>query len=142
MRKLLISALAAAIVLPTASDAFAQQRRGGDQGEQERRRRTQREFEAPQARLDNQGNFGPCPFVKVLYDAARYVEFAGAAEAAAQVAYTGEIQGVEANCRYTGDDPIRVNVDVLFALGKGPQARADSNSTAGGWPSPSATALC
>jgi hypothetical protein len=64
--------------------------------------------------------------VKVLYDAARYVEFAGGREAAGDVAYTGEIQGVEADCRYREADPIRVDVDVLFALGRGPKAAQEA----------------
>ncbi|MDP8917190.1 MAG: Tat pathway signal sequence domain protein [Pseudomonadota bacterium] len=131
MRRFALPVLAAlsalTTVLASAQDAAAQQpRRGGgrnEQAEEARRERTRREFEAPRVQLDREANAGPCPFVKVLYDAARYVEFAGASEAAGQVAYTGEIQGVEADCRYRGADPIRVEVDVLFALGRGPQAK-------------------
>ena len=127
MRRLLIPALAL-VALTLASEVSAQQqRRQPDQGQQERQRRQrQREFETPQARLDREANAGPCPFVKVLYDAGRYVEFEGGREAAGNVAYTGEIQGVEADCRYREADPIRVDVDVLFALGRGPQAKEDA----------------
>lgn len=130
MRRFLVSAFALFVATGAAPEAFAQQQpRGGgrdQEAEQQRRRQTQREFQTPRARLDRQANAGPCPFVKVLYDAARYVEFAGASEAPGQVAYTGEIQGVEADCRYRDDDPIRVNVDVLFALGRGPQGQDEA----------------
>src|SRR3954464_14249009 len=34
---------------------------------------------------------GPCPYVKILYDAARYQEFAGGRESSTTVGYTGEI---------------------------------------------------
>lgn len=123
MRRFLLAA-SVLLAVVSASEAWAQQRRPQDQqGSDRARRERQREFEAPRARLEGERNAGPCPFVKVLYDAARVVEFAGAQEAAGQVAYTGEIQGVEADCRYREADPIRVDVDVLFALGRGPQAK-------------------
>lgn len=77
------------------------------------------------APLPNLRNAGPCPFVKVLYDAGRYIEFKGAQEASANVGFTGEIQGISAGCRYEGADPIHLEMEVLFALGKGPQAQGD-----------------
>jgi len=128
MRRILVSTvvLTAALTSTLAVTGAAAQQRPDRQAEEERRRQTQREFERPRAELDGQRNAGPCPFVKVLYDAGRYVEFAGSSEAPGQVAYTGEIQGVEAECRYREAEPIRVEVDVLFALGRGPQARADA----------------
>ena len=70
-------------------------------------------------------NAGPCPFVKVLYDAGRYHEFEGGRETASAVMYSGEIQGISAGCEYRDDDPIQVRVELLFALGKGPQATGD-----------------
>jgi len=66
--------------------------------------------------------------VKVLYDAARYEEFKDNQESASQVVYTGEIQGISAGCEYKSDDPIHVAMQVLFALGKGPQATSDEKT--------------
>ena len=37
---------------------------------------------------------GPCPYVKVLYDAARYHEFKAHKESAASASWTGEIEGI------------------------------------------------
>ena len=126
---LLASALLAAVAA-AAPQASAQQQGGRGQEEDSgaRRERQRREWSTPQARLDGERNTGPCPFVKVLYDAGRFVEFAGGREAAASVAWTGEIQGVEANCRYQDGDPIRVDVDVDFTLGRGPQAQGRSKN--------------
>ncbi len=71
-------------------------------------------------------NAGPCPYVKVLYDAARYVELKDDKAAAANVGYTGEIQGLSAGCLYKASEPIRVEIELLFAFGRGPQAQAAS----------------
>ncbi|MBV9996013.1 MAG: Tat pathway signal sequence domain protein [Caulobacteraceae bacterium] len=67
-------------------------------------------------------NAGPCPFVKVLYDAARYIELKDNKEATQAVGFTGEIQGLSSACEYKGADPIKVQARLLFALGRGPQA--------------------
>ena len=75
-----------------------------------------------QAPLPALRNAGPCPFVKVLYDAGRYVEFKDGKEASADVGYTGEIQGVSAGCAYKDAQPIQVAIEVLFEMGKGPRA--------------------
>jgi hypothetical protein len=77
-------------------------------------------------------NAGPCPFVKTLYDASRYVEFKDNREASADVGFTGEIQGISAGCAYKQDEPITVMMDILFELGKGPMATA-SNKTYRYW---------
>jgi hypothetical protein len=69
--------------------------------------------------LPGHRNAGPCPYVKVLYDAARYQEFQGGRVASDSVAYTGEMQSLSAGCIYRGSDPIRVEIEVLFAFGKG-----------------------
>jgi len=66
--------------------------------------------------------------VKVLYDAARYVELADNRAATANVGFTGEIEGVTAGCSYRDDDPITVQMDVLFNLGRGPQASGDQRT--------------
>jgi hypothetical protein len=78
--------------------------------------------------LRQRPNAGPCPYVKILYDAARYVELADNRAAVANVGYTGEIEGVTAGCSYRGDDPITVQMDMLFHLGRGPQATADQRT--------------
>jgi hypothetical protein len=59
--------------------------------------------------------------VKVLYDAARYVEFKDNREASASVGYTGEIQNIS-SAAPTSAEPIRVKAQVLFEFGRGPQA--------------------
>jgi hypothetical protein len=73
-------------------------------------------------------NEGPCPYVKVLYDAARYVELKDNKEAANAVGYTGEIQSLSSGCQYKSNDPIRVQIEILFALGRGPQAASASKT--------------
>ena len=71
---------------------------------------------------------GPCPYVKILYDAARYVELTGDRPAAANVGFTGEIEGLSSDCAYQGDEPISVHTQVLFNLGRGPQAQGDART--------------
>jgi hypothetical protein len=73
-------------------------------------------------------NAGPCPFVKTLYDASRYVEFKEAREASANVGFSGEIQGISAGCQYKDDQPIQVAMEILFQLGKGPQAQGNTKT--------------
>ena len=80
------------------------------------------------APLNQRANAGPCPYVKILYDAARYVELADNRPAVANVGYTGEIEGVTAGCSYRGDEPITVQMDLLFNLGRGAQATADQRT--------------
>jgi len=134
MRRLLIPLIGAVIassVLPvTFADAQDTRRDRAERAEREKRRKEEEKAKrdkrdargpAPLARVRAQG---PCPYVKILYDAARYVEFTGDRVLATQVAYTGEIQGVESRCSYESDEPIRVDLAIAFALGKGPQANA------------------
>ncbi len=129
MRRLLLSALALAVAA-TSIPLTAQAQRRPSQEEQQRkaeqdaaRKRKQREeWGDVRSPLPQLRNAGPCPFVKSLYDAARYVEFKDGREASASVAYSGEIQGISAGCQYKEKDPIRVTMDILFELGKGPQA--------------------
>jgi len=114
-----------------ATPALAQSRRpGGDdrQAEQDaaKKKKRDQEWNQPAAPLPQLRNAGPCPYVKVLYDAGRFQEFKDDREAAANVAWTGEIQGISAGCEYKDAEPIRVQVELLFALGKGPQASGAS----------------
>ena len=131
MRRIAIFALTAALGLGFASETFAQIGRNDPQKEQEeadKRKKRDEEWNTPNAPLPALRNAGPCPFVKVLYDAGRYHEFKDDRESAAAVMYTGEIQGVSAGCEYRDDDPIELRVELLFALGKGPQATSDQKT--------------
>jgi len=118
----------AASVLPVAAQAQTSQRqRGGQQqpasGEEAAPSRAPRI-----APLRRRVNAGPCPYVKILYDAARYVELEGGRAAISNVGYTGEIQGISSDCEYRESDPIRVDMNVLFQLGRGPQATSDQRT--------------
>lgn len=97
---------------------------GSDQQDDDeaKRRKRDEEFGNGNAPLPELRNAGPCPYVKVLYDAARYVEFKDNAEASSAVIYSGEIQKVASICAYKSNEPIKLEVKVLFELGKGPQA--------------------
>ncbi len=70
---------------------------------------------------------GPCPYVKVLYDAARYHQFKNDVQTTSAAMWTGEINGIQSECAYTGTDPIQVGMDVSFSLGRGPQAEGQTN---------------
>jgi len=131
----LASALVAATLAAVAPAAVAQSRPGGrgqdpagrdrpEAGEQggDRARRVRI------APLQRRSAAGPCPYVKILYDAARYVEMTGDRVAAANVGYTGEIEGLVSDCAYQGDGPIQVDTRVLFNLGRGPQAQGDGRT--------------
>lgn len=65
---------------------------------------------------------GPCPYVKVLYDASRYHEFKDDKESTTTAQWTGEINGISSDCAYKGTQPIHVGMDIGFSLGRGPQA--------------------
>jgi hypothetical protein len=99
--------------------------RGGQQEDEDAKNRkrdeewgtNQKNLSLPQLR-----NAGPCPYVKVLYDAARYVELKGGRASTSAVGYTGEIDGLSSACEYKNDQPIRVQARLLFAFGRGPQA--------------------
>ena len=132
MRRIATLALTAVLSLGLAFEpALAQIGRDSAEKEAEeaaKRKRRDEEWNQPSAPLPALRNAGPCPFVKVLYDAGRYHEFEGGRETASAVMYSGEIQGISAGCEYRDDDPIQVRVELLFALGKGPQATADQKT--------------
>ena len=134
MRRTLLLAAAfavAATAVPT-TEVFAQSRdRGGaDRQEQEaaKKRKRDEEWGNAQSPLPALRNAGPCPYVKTLYDAARYIEFAEGREASANGGFSGEIQGISAGCAYKDDEPIKVRVEVLFEMGRGPQAQGSSKT--------------
>jgi hypothetical protein len=117
----------AAVLIP--QDAEAQAGRSGQQGQDARPESSQPARPTRIAPLSRRANAGPCPYVKVLYDAARYVELADFTRpTVAGIGFTGEIEGVSADCVYREADPIRLDFNVLFNLGKGPQASGDART--------------
>src|ERR1700691_4130437 len=129
---LLLAAMISSLAL-SAAPAFAQygggpqggQQSGGDQGGEQAKKDDS--WDAPkQLDLPGKKNAGPCPYVKVLWDAARYVELKDNREAFDAVGYTGEIQNLSSGCAYTGAGPINVEMELLFEFGRGPQARGAS----------------
>jgi len=137
MRRLILLA-AAAVMVAAPLGAHAQYPGGGsgrgadDQRKQQEedaaKKKKDKEWGDRQAALPQMRNAGPCPFVKILYDAGRYVEFKEDREASADVGFSGEIQGISAGCAYKDDEPIKVEMDILFELGKGPQAQGSSKT--------------
>ncbi len=133
MRRAFTALLAvAALAAPSAALAQfggQQQQRPGQSPGQQRQEEPEARSRAPRiAPLRQRANAGPCPFVKILYDAARYVELTDNRAATANVGYTGEIEGVTAACSYRDDEPITVQMDLLFNLGRGPQATGDQRT--------------
>ncbi|MBX3430616.1 MAG: hypothetical protein KF779_13625 [Hyphomonadaceae bacterium] len=62
----------------------------------------------------------------VLYDTSRVVRFAQPDnQRYANIAFTGEMQGVHGLCRYVEADPIRMNMEIDMAFGRGPAATSD-----------------
>lgn len=120
--------------LAAASPALAQGRPGGGdddaraKAEADKKKKRDQEWNQPTAPLPQLRNAGPCPYVKVLYDAGRFIEFKDGKESAANVAWTGEVQGVSAGCEYKDADPIKVQVELLFAMGRGPTAVGEAKT--------------
>ena len=116
------------VLPPSSAMAQISAGRGGGGGEDQsardeaKKKKRDAEFGKAVAPLPSLRNAGPCPFVKVLYDAGRYVEFKDEQEASANAGYTGEIENITSACAYKSDEPIRVTAQVLFQLGRGPQA--------------------
>ena len=91
MRRSLALALAAGLIALTSNgDAFAQQQGSADKAAEDaaRQRRIDEEMALDNLPLPDVANAGPCPFVKVLYDAGRYHEFEGGRETASAVMLT------------------------------------------------------
>ena len=128
----LVAVAAAWLALPT-SRAHAQYGGGGggggghgqDQGDDDAKKKKHDEewgSDKKNLSLPKLRNAGPCPYVKVLYDAARYVELKDGRASTGSVGFTGEIDGLSSACEYKNDQPIHVQARMLFALGRGPQA--------------------
>ncbi|HVV32941.1 MAG TPA: hypothetical protein VHC73_06920 [Vitreimonas sp.] len=76
---------------------------------------------------DVRPNVGPCPLMGVLYDTARVVQFAQPnVQRYANIAYTGEMDGIRGLCRYVDADPITMAIDVDMEFGRGPAATSDT----------------
>lgn len=78
-------------------------------------------------------NIGPCPLMGVLNDSSRVVKFAApladpTQATFAQVAWTAEMRGVRGFCRYVGEDPITMNLEIDMAFGRGPAAQGGSHT--------------
>ncbi|MGZ6015137.1 MAG: Tat pathway signal sequence domain protein [Phenylobacterium sp.] len=140
MRRLVLLA-AAAFMVATPFCAHAQYGGGGQGGpggargpasdssaDDAKKKKRDKEWGDSAAPLAQMRNAGPCPFVKSLYDASRYVEFKDAREASANVGYSGEIENISAGCEYKDNEPIKVVMDILFELGKGPQATSNQKT--------------
>ncbi|MCS6627253.1 hypothetical protein N0B44_30540 [Roseibacterium beibuensis] len=141
MRRVLKNSLASAVVAAALSALLAplpaeaqvrpgQQQPGGSaRGENADGSQQNQRQRAPRiAPLRRSAAAGPCPYVKILYDAARYVELTGDRVSASNVAYTGEIEGLTSDCAYQADEPITVHTRVLFNLGRGPDAQGDGRT--------------
>lgn len=139
MRRTALLAVASVALIGLPFTAHAQYGGGGggaggggpskqEQEEDAKKKKRDKEWGDSKAPLPAMRNAGPCPYVKALYDAARYVEFKDAKEASANVAYSGEIQGISAGCEYKDAEPIKVMMDILFELGKGPMASGETKT--------------
>ena len=119
-----------ALLIPLSAEAQVRpdQQRGGSGQNADGSAQNQRTRAPRIAPLSRRAAAGPCPYVKILYDAARYVELTGDRVAASNVAYTGEIEGLVSDCAYQADEPITVHTRVLFNLGRGPQAQGDGRT--------------
>ncbi len=130
MRRSALFAFIASAVLSLAPTVMvhAQDQGGGQQGDDDaktRRRNEEWGTNANKLPLPQLRNAGPCPFVKVLYDAARYVELKDNNPSTSAVGFTGEIENLSSACEYKSDQPIRVQARLLFELGRGPEAQGD-----------------
>ncbi|MBA4012668.1 MAG: Tat pathway signal sequence domain protein [Phenylobacterium sp.] len=131
-RSLMLLAAGLIVAGSTVPELALAQRRGNDEQRQQeeasKKRKRDSEWSDVQAPLPQLRNAGPCPYVKVLYDAARYVEFKDNREASSAVGFSGEIQGISAGCQYKDDEPIKVTMEILFELGKGPLAEGSTKN--------------
>ena len=130
----LVAAAVAMVVVPTAAIAQYPQGQQGRPGQGSRPEQDPQATEGDRPRppriapLRRSAAAGPCPYVKVLYDAARYVELTGDRVTMANVGFTGEIEGLVSDCSYQSDQPITVQTRVQFNLGRGPQAQGDGRT--------------
>lgn len=100
------------------------QGRGGEEKSPEDKAKEEDQWNERSLNLKRLKAAGPCPFVKILYDAARYHEFENNIESLANAKWTGEIHGLKSDCAYKDDDPIQVAVKIGFSLGRGSKAES------------------
>jgi len=82
--------------------------------------------------FDTRQNAGTCPPAGAIYQAARIVDFNSDDQLFPNVEYTGEIVDVRLYCRYTADNPVRAEIEIDFAFGKGP-AGSENRHDYGYW---------
>lgn len=136
MRRILIPCLGILLIggaVPIKAYAQSKQDEADERAQAEaeadkKKKQKEKDYDTTQAPLPAVTNAGPCPYVKVLYDAARYVELKNNEEKSEAVGWTGEIQNVRSICEYKANDPIKLQIAVHFSFGKGPQAHGDSKS--------------
>ena len=132
--RLAIAAGAVLIASMSTMAAFAQSQRDDDARRQaaadadKKKKQKDKDWSNIQAPLPDVKNAGPCPYVKVLYDASRYVEMKDDQETSSAVGWTGEIENVQSRCRYKANEPITVAIQVNFQFGRGPQAQGGSKT--------------
>ncbi|MDV6329804.1 Tat pathway signal sequence domain protein [Asticcacaulis sp. 201] len=124
LRRILAGVCLGVFLNAGAMAALAQQQQGADDDSDTAAKKAKKDEEwgDRSLRLKAVKAEGPCPYVKVLYDAARYHEFKDDKETTSAAQWTGEINGIESECAYKGTDPIQVGMDISFSLGRGPQA--------------------
>ena len=132
-RKLILAASLAVLACAPAlvhaqSQADDDARRKAQADAEKKKAEKEKQWSLPHADLPEVHAVGPCPFVKVLYDAARYQEFKDDKVTPQAAGYTGEITGLQSDCQYKNADPITVQVAVNFALGRGPAATGSSKA--------------
>ncbi|MBW8732792.1 MAG: Tat pathway signal sequence domain protein [Asticcacaulis sp.] len=123
----LLAGLCIAVLMNTGVGviAHAQQRGHGDESDEDKaqdKAKKDDEWGDRTLSLKKQHAEGPCPYVKVLYDAARFHEFKDGKETSGAAQWTGEINGVNSDCAYKGGEPIQVGMDIGFSVGRGPEA--------------------
>ena len=127
-----VGLLAASSVAPALAQSRKEQeddaRRSAQEAAERKKKQKEKDWKLSIQPLPTVKNAGPCPYVKVLYDASRYVELKDAREASSAVGWTGEIENINSDCRYKADEPISVKMRVNFALGRGPQATGEQHT--------------
>ena len=123
-----MAASAAASAYGQSKEREDDAKRAAQEAQDRKKKQKAKEWTLSNAPLPDVKNAGPCPYVKVLYDASRYVELKDNKEQSASVGWTGEIQNLNSDCRYKSAEPISVKMNINFALGKGPQAQGSSHT--------------
>lgn len=99
---------------------------GGVTPEQEHPQQREPNFFDRMLGNDPRPNVGPCPLMGVLYDNSRIVDFAQPDnQRYANIEFTGELQGIRGLCRYVGDEPITMNLEIDMSFGRGPAATSN-----------------